>query len=77
MQNKGISTGKMVFLGSNFFAGIGFLGFIGHYLDKKTGHEYKYAIIGAVVGFVWAMYETWKIAFLKSEHNKVNSDEKN
>ena len=75
MQNKGISTGRLLFLGSNFFAGIGFLGFIGHYFDKKYGHEYRYAITGAVLGFVWAMYETWKVAFLKSD-DKAGQDEK-
>lgn len=76
MQDKGISTGKLLFLGSNFFAGIGLLGFIGHYVDKRTGHEYLYALAGAILGFVWAMYETWKVTFLKSDE-KASQDEKN
>lgn len=75
MQNKGISTGRLLFLGSNFFAGIGLLGFMGHYFDKKMGYGYRYAITGAILGFVWAMYETWKVAFLKSDV-KAGQDEK-
>ncbi len=72
MKNNG---GRVIILGTNFLAGIGLLSFVGHYIDNKTGHDYLYTLTGAIVGFIWAMYETWKFLFIKSSDEAKKGDE--
>lgn len=66
-------------IGTNFFAGVVVLGYLGHLLDKRLGHEYRYLVAGSSLGIVWALYEAIKLALLLSRDDDVsrNSEGKN
>lgn len=63
--------GRFVVLGSNYLAGVALLGYLGHVLDKKTGHDHLFMVIGAVLGIVWATYEAFKIAFKLARESEM------
>ncbi len=42
--------------------GIAFFAFLGHWLDAKIGHGYKWTLTGMLLGFSIGIYEAWKIA---------------
>ena len=67
-------------IGTNFIAGIAVLGYLGHLLDNRMGHEFRYMIAGSLLGILWAMYEAIKLALWisreeeKPEDNGSNND---
>ena len=67
-------------IGTNFIAGIAVLGYLGHLLDNRLGHEFRYMVIGSILGIIWAMYEAIKLALWISkeedqpEDNRSNDD---
>lgn len=66
----------MFIIGTNFVAGVAVLGYLGHLLDKRTGHEYLYMAIGSFLGIAWALYEALKMAFwLSKEDEKKEKNE--
>ncbi|MFH0919024.1 MAG: AtpZ/AtpI family protein [Fibrobacterota bacterium] len=67
--------GRVFVLGVNFLAGPLVLGFFGRWLDHKTHHEYRYFIIGVILGLVWAFYESFKMAWYISRDDKKNEAE--
>jgi F0F1-type ATP synthase assembly protein I len=70
-------TGRVAAIGTNFIAGVGVLGYLGHLLDKKFGNEYLFMAIGAFLGIVWAMYEAIKIALMMSREEDTRKGENN
>jgi F0F1-type ATP synthase assembly protein I len=67
--------GKVMIVGANFMAGPLVLGLAGRWLDKKTGHEYRFMITGVILGIVWAFYEAIKIAWYISKDDKKQNGE--
>ena len=68
--------GRFVLLGSNYLAGTGLLGYLGHLLDNKTGHDHLYMVSGAILGIVWATYEAFKIAFHLAKETEAEKRQK-
>jgi F0F1-type ATP synthase assembly protein I len=64
--------GKFMIVGANFLAGPLVLGLAGRWLDHRTGHEYRFLIIGVILGLVWAFYEAFKIAWYISKEDREN-----
>ncbi|MEE8400055.1 MAG: AtpZ/AtpI family protein [Desulfobacterales bacterium] len=61
-------------VGTNFIAGVCVLGYLGHLLDNRLGHEYRYTVAGAFLGIVWAMYEAIKLALWISKEDQPRDD---
>ena len=57
-------------VGTNFIAGVAALGYFGHLLDRKLGHEYRYMVTGSILGIIWALYEAMKLAFWLSRQDE-------
>ncbi|MBL8028766.1 MAG: AtpZ/AtpI family protein [Fibrobacteres bacterium] len=68
------SSKKYIMLGSNFFAGVGVLSLIGHFIDKRTGGDYAFTLGGAILGLVWAFYEVVKAMILEGKKNDDKTD---
>ena len=56
-------------VGTNFIAGVVALGYLGHLLDRRLGHEYRYMVTGSFLGIAWALYEAIKLAFWVSRQD--------
>jgi F0F1-type ATP synthase assembly protein I len=67
-------AGRLFVIGTNFIAGVAVLGYLGHLLDKRTGHEQFYMPIGAALGIAWALYEALKLAFWLSKEDEQKDD---
>jgi len=67
--------GRVFVLGINFLAGPLVLGFIGRWIDHKTHHEYRYFIVGVILGLVWAFYESFKMAWYISKDERKSVTE--
>lgn len=67
-------AGRLFIIGTNFIAGVAVLGYLGHLLDKRTGHDNLYMAIGSVLGIAWALYEALKLAFLLSKEDEQKDD---
>lgn len=62
---------KLMFLGTNFLAGMGVCSYIGYYIDERLGKKNYYLAIGAGIGLLWVFYETFKwVYFLNRKENK-------
>jgi len=61
-------------VGTNFIAGVCVLGYLGHLLDNRLGHEFRYMIAGASLGIVWALYEAIKLALSISREDQAGED---
>lgn len=61
-------------VGTNFIAGVCVLGYLGHLLDNRLGHEYRYMATGAFLGIIWAMYEAIKLALWLSREDQPGDD---
>jgi F0F1-type ATP synthase assembly protein I len=70
------SFGRVFVITTNYIAGTAVLGYIGHWIDKKTGHAWRFMILGAFLGIVWATYETFKLAFLLSKEDDRPKDDR-
>ena len=57
-------------VGTNFIAGVVVLGYLGHLLDMRLGHEYRYMVTGSFLGIIWALYEAIKLAFWVSRQDE-------
>lgn len=66
--------GKVLIVGTNFLAGPLVLGFAGHWIDKKTGHDHRFMLIGVLLGLIWATYEALKIAWYIDKESKKKND---
>lgn len=54
--------GKLFSFATNFIAGILVLSYAGYKLDEYTEMEnHLYLLLGILLGFVWSMYETFKL----------------
>ncbi len=67
-------AGRLVMVGTNFVAGVCVLGYLGHLLDGRLGHEYRYMAAGAFLGIIWAMYEAIKLALWISREDAPGND---
>ena len=63
-------TGRLLIVGTNFVAGVSVLGYLGHLLDNRLGHELRYMAAGAFLGIIWALYEAIKLALLISREDE-------
>ena len=65
--------------GSAFAGGMAVFGLGGHWLDRKTGHESLFTLIGIGLGLLYGAWELWKlIAFSnqQAEQQRQNQAEK-
>ena len=69
-------AGRLLVVGTNFIAGVAVLGYLGHLLDKRLGHEYLYMAIGSFIGITWALYEAFKLAFWLSKEDEHKDDQR-
>ncbi len=67
-------AGRLFIIGSNFIAGVAVMGYLGHLLDNRLGHEDRYMVIGASLGILWAFYEAIKLAFWISREDETGND---
>ena len=68
-------AGRLMVVGTNFLAGVCVLGYVGHLLDNRLGHEYRYLAIGASLGILWALYEAIKLALWISRDDTPKGDD--
>jgi F0F1-type ATP synthase assembly protein I len=61
-------------VGTNFIAGVCVFGYLGHLLDRRLGHEYRYMAAGAFLGIIWALYEAIKLALWISREDPPDDD---
>lgn len=61
-------------VGTNFIAGVCVPGYLGHLLDNRLGHEYRYMAAGAFLGITWALYEAIKLALWISRDDLPRDD---
>ncbi|MDF7823151.1 AtpZ/AtpI family protein [Pontiellaceae bacterium B12227] len=47
--------------GSSFAGGMAVFGLGGHWLDRKTGHEYLFTLLGIGLGLLYGAWELWKL----------------
>lgn len=64
----------MITVGTNFIAGVCVLGYLGHLLDNRLGHEYRYMAAGSFLGIIWALYEAIKLALWVSREDQPKDD---
>jgi len=67
-------AGRLMIVGTNFIAGVVVLGYLGHLLDKRLGHEYRYMVAGSFLGIIWALYEAIKLALWVSREDKPKDE---
>jgi F0F1-type ATP synthase assembly protein I len=61
-------------VGTNFIAGVVVLGYLGHLLDRRLGHEYRYMVTGSLLGIIWALYEAIKLALWVSRQDELKDE---
>ncbi len=61
-------------VGTNFIAGVAVMGYLGHLLDQRLGHEYRYLAAGAFLGIIWALYEAVKLALSISREEEPGDE---
>lgn len=53
--------------GSSFAGAMALFGLGGHWLDRKTGHESLFTLIGIGLGFLFGAWELWKLIVLSNQ----------
>ena len=64
--------------GSSFAGGMALFALGGHWLDKKTGHESLFTLIGIGLGLLYGAWELWKLITIsnrQAENKKRNQTE--
>lgn len=67
VDGKGSRPGLVLELGVVLAAGMAVFTFLGYYLDKKRGTEPFWMICGGIAGFLFGVYQVWRIVALQSE----------
>ena len=60
-------AGPAVGFGSSFAVGMAIFAFGGHWLDKKTGRESFFTLIGIGLGLLYGAWELWKLIVMSNE----------
>jgi len=65
-------AGAAIGFGTSFAAGMAVFAFLGHALDKKTGRESLFTLIGIGLGFLYGAWELWKL--ISASSRQADSD---
>jgi F0F1-type ATP synthase assembly protein I len=61
--------------GTAFAAGMAVFAFLGHMLDRKTGRESLFTLIGIGLGLLYGAWELWKLIALSNQKAQHSRDE--
>lgn len=53
--------------GSSFAGGMAVFALGGHWLDRKTGHESLFTLIGIGLGLLYGAWELWKLITMSNQ----------
>jgi F0F1-type ATP synthase assembly protein I len=62
--------------GTSFAVGMALFALGGHWLDKKTGHESLFTLIGVGLGLLYGVWELWKLIAMTNEQARSDRDKK-
>ena len=63
-----------VTLGINLAVGMALFTFLGNWIDKKTGDQHFWILIGIFLGLFYCGYEIWKLIRRSNNDHKDNMD---
>jgi hypothetical protein len=62
--------------GTSFAVGMALFALGGHWLDKKTGHESLFTLIGIGLGLLYGAWELWKMVAMTNEQSRHEDENK-
>ncbi|MDF7798694.1 AtpZ/AtpI family protein [Pontiellaceae bacterium B1224] len=68
--------GPAVGFGTSFAVGMAVFALGGHWLDKKTGRESFFTLIGIGLGLLYGAWELWKLIAMTNEQAKREAKNK-
>ena len=63
--------------GSSFAIGMAIFALGGHWLDKKTGRESLFTLLGVGLGLIYGVWEIWKLVTFSNRDDTRDDQPKN